>query len=110
MGETPKAGAARLPYPAELVSQVTTTRGSLLRVRPILPADATALVEFHERLSPQSVYRRFFSVHPRLSDTEVHRFTHVDYVDRLALVVCDNARLVAVGRYDRRPGTAEAEV
>ena len=97
-------------YPDELVDNVRTTKGVALQLRPILPADATALIEFHGRLSPQSVYRRFFSVHPRLSDAEVHRFTNVDYVDRLALVVCDRDRLVAVGRYDRRPGTAEAEV
>ncbi len=102
--------APLVPYPDELVDNVTTIKGVALQLRPVLPADATALVEFHGRLSPQSVYRRFFSVHPRLSDAEVHRFTNVDYVDRLALVVCDGDRLVAVGRYDRRPGTAEAEV
>jgi GNAT superfamily N-acetyltransferase len=107
----PIAGIAPPPaYPDELVGVVKTTKGVELRLRRILPADATALVEFHGRLSPQSVYRRFFSVHPTLSEAEVRRFTNVDYVDRLALVVCDGDRLVAIGRYDRRPGTAEAEV
>lgn len=56
------------------------------------------------------MYRRFFTVHPALSEAEVERFTHVDYVDRLALVVEDGTGLVAVGRYDRLPGTDEAEV
>ena len=41
---------------------------------------------------------------------EVERFTRVDYVNRLALVAEDNSGLVAVARYDRTPGTAEAEV
>jgi GNAT superfamily N-acetyltransferase len=49
-------------------------------------------------------------VHPDLSRKEIDHLTSVDYVDRLALVVEDAGRLVAVGRYDRLPGTAEAEV
>jgi hypothetical protein len=89
---------------------VTTTNGAQLLLRPIGPRDAAALVEFGEHLSPESVYRRFFSVHPRLSEPEVQRFTHVDYLDRLALVVSTGDRLVAVGRDDRRPGSDEAEV
>ena len=65
---------------------------------------------FHESLSPRSVYRRFFFAHPRLSPGEVERFTHVDYVDRMAFVVVDGDRIVGVGRYERLAGTDEAEV
>lgn len=97
-------------YPSGLVAEVRTTDGGHLHVRPIRPDDAPGLVEFHEGLSTDSVYRRFFFVHLRLTDSEVERFTRVDYVDRLALVALDGNRLVAVGRYDRRPGTDEAEV
>ena len=45
------------------------------------------MTAFHESLSPRSVYRRFFFAHPHLSPGEVERFTHVDYVDRMAFVV-----------------------
>ena len=41
--------------------------------------DGDALVAFHATASPDTIYRRFFSAHPRLSETEVERFTHVDY-------------------------------
>jgi GNAT superfamily N-acetyltransferase len=68
------------------------------------------LTAFHAGLSAQSVYRRFFFAHPRLTDAEVERFTNVDYKDRLALVVIEDDRLTAVGRYERVPGTEEAEV
>jgi GNAT superfamily N-acetyltransferase len=68
------------------------------------------LVAFHRNLTPRSVYRRFFSVHPILSDAEVARFTCVDYIERLALVGEVGGRIVAVARYDRLPGTTEAEV
>jgi GNAT superfamily N-acetyltransferase len=90
--------------------EVTTRQETTLRLRPIRPEDASGLVAFHGSLSDRSIYRRFFSAHPRLTSTEVDRFTRVDYVDRLALVVEDDARLVAVARYDRTPGTTEAEV
>ena len=65
---------------------------------------------FHEHLSTRSVYLRFFTLHPTLSDVEVARFTTVDYVDRLALVATVDDRLIAVARYDRPPGETEAEV
>jgi GNAT superfamily N-acetyltransferase len=78
--------------------------------RPIRPEDGEALVEFHDGLSAQSVYRRFFFVHPHLSSVEVERFTHVDYVDRLAFAVFDDGRIVGIGRYERLPGTGDAEV
>jgi GNAT superfamily N-acetyltransferase len=97
-------------YPDELARDVKTREGETVRVRPIRPDDAPALVAFHDHLSPLSVYRRFFSLHPKLSAAEVRRFTCVDYVDRLALVAEDHGRLIAVARYDRRPGTTEAEV
>ncbi len=97
-------------YPAELICDVTTSDGTKLRLRPIRPDDANGLVNFHEGLSPVSVYRRYFFVHPRLSALEIERFTNVDYVDRLAFVAEDDDRLVAVGRYDRSPGTGGAEV
>jgi GNAT superfamily N-acetyltransferase len=88
----------------------STGNRPLVTLRPIRTDDAPGLIDFHRHLSPLSVYRRFFSVHPRLSAAEVERFTCVDAVDRLALVAEDDGCLVAVGRYDRDPGTPEAEV
>ncbi len=104
------AGPASPCYPAELECDVTTMLGTTVHVRPIRPDDASRLVTFHSSLTSRSVYRRFFSVHPKLSEAEVTRFTCVDYVDRLALIVEVDARMVAIARYDRLPGTPEAEV
>jgi RimJ/RimL family protein N-acetyltransferase len=88
---------------------VTSPLGAV-SLRPIRPDDAGRLIDFHQHLSPDSVYRRFFSVHPTLSAAEVERFTCVDHFEREALVAEDGDRLVAVGRYDRFPGGSEAEV
>jgi GNAT superfamily N-acetyltransferase len=84
-----------------------STRCSL---RPIRPDDAQLLVAFHSHLAPRSTYLRFFTFHPTLSTGEVERFTSVDYVDRLALVVEVDGKVIAVGRLDRHVGTSEAEV
>ena len=97
-------------YPAHLERVVRSGDGLCVAVRPIRPDDAERLVDFHRRLSPHSVYLRFFTFHPTLSAAEVARFTTVDYVNRLALVATEGDRLIAVARFDRFPGTDEAEV
>ncbi len=97
-------------YPTELTHDFTTENGMKLHLRAIRPDDAQGLVVFHEALSPTSIYRRFFFGHSELSALEVERFTCVDYVDRLALVVEGSEGLVAVCRYERVPDTSEAEI
>jgi GNAT superfamily N-acetyltransferase len=97
-------------YPSELEADVVLRTGRTLRLRPIRPDDAMNLDAFHHHLSSDSIYRRYFSVHPELSHEEVCHLTRVDYVDRLALVIEDDGELVAVGRYERYPGTTDAEV
>lgn len=96
--------------PEELSTEFTVASGATFRLRPIRPDDAEKLVAFHACLSFDSIYRRYFSLHPTLSADEVRHFTQVDYVDRLALVIEDGDQLVAVGRYDRYPNATTAEV
>jgi GNAT superfamily N-acetyltransferase len=112
IGDVPVPGTPELPvgYPDGLDVGEHLRDGSEVRFRPIRPADGGALVAFHDGLSSQSVYRRFFFVHPHLTEAEVARFTHVDYVDRMAYAVFDGDSMVGVGRYERIPGTDEAEV
>jgi GNAT superfamily N-acetyltransferase len=97
-------------YPLELESDIVTRAGATLRLRPIRPDDAEKLDAFHARLSWDSIYRRYFLMHPSLSSAEVTHLTQVDYVDRLAFVIEDGDQLAAVGRYDRYPSTTNAEV
>jgi GNAT superfamily N-acetyltransferase len=97
-------------YPERLVVERRTRLGGMVRVRPIRPEDAPRLLQFHEKLSARSIYLRYFYMHPNLSPAEVDGLTRVDYVDRLAFVVEDGEELIAVARYERTPGTDEAEV
>jgi RimJ/RimL family protein N-acetyltransferase len=99
---------------ADLVESGTITLPdrTVVAYRPIHPADAPALQRFHSRLSAQSIYLRFFGVHPSLSDDQAHYFTNVDGRDRFAFVALDPAdetELIAVARFDRDPGTDRAE-
>ena len=86
-----------------------TSDGDEIAVRPITPDDAPALVDFHEHLSAETVYLRFFSSHTHLRPAEVERFTHVDGHNRFAVVAEHEGGMVAVARYDRlaEPTTAE---
>lgn len=88
-------------YPSEWEADVLLVDGSLARLRPIRPDDARLLVEFYERVSPESKYLRFFAPYPRLSARDVARFTQVDYVDRVAFILISAGLMIGVGRYER---------
>ena len=101
--------AAR-PYPPAWESDAVLSDGGTVHVRPITPDDATRLVAFHGRLSPETVQLRFFSPRPELSPVEVERFTTVDYADRMALVATLGDDIIGVARYDRIPDSDDGEV
>lgn len=87
---------------AQLVADVAELAdGSNVQLRPISDGDADRLVAFHEGLSPETVYLRFFTAHPHLSPPEVERFTHVDGNRRMAFVALDSSDIVGVARYER---------
>jgi RimJ/RimL family protein N-acetyltransferase len=97
-------------YPVALATEVVTDGGIHLSLRPIRPDDAAPLERFHKRLSSQSIYRRYFSLHPVLSEHELRHLTDVDYVTRFAFIVEYLGELIGVGRFDRIPESNEAEV
>ncbi|MFB6982586.1 bifunctional acetate--CoA ligase family protein/GNAT family N-acetyltransferase [Streptomyces scopuliridis] len=108
--ETPSDHA----YPGHWEADVVLRDGGTARIRPITTADAERLVNFYEQVSDESKYYRFFAPYPRLSDRDVHRFTHHDYVDRVGLAVTVGGEFIATVRYDRidergLPATAPAD-
>jgi len=90
--------------------EVVLRDGSRLEVRPIRPDDADALVALHARLSEGTIYRRYFGARPHLAPADVDRFTRVDGRHRFALVAILSGDLVAVARYEGRPGERSAEI
>ncbi|HET7486712.1 MAG TPA: GNAT family N-acetyltransferase [Acidimicrobiales bacterium] len=104
MNTTPSAA------PAHWACDVVLVDGGSVHIRPIERADGPALVRFHEGLSPETVYLRFFAPKPTLSQALADHLTDVDHDDRVALVAEVGGLLVGVARYDREPGTHCAEV
>ena len=96
-------------YPSHWEADVVLVDGGTAHLRPIRPADAEALQRFHLAQSPESVYLRFFAPMPRLSEKDLHRFTHVDHADRVAFVTTVSGEIIGIGRYDRIDATT-AEV
>ena len=95
--------------PRHWEADVLLRDGRTAHVRPIRPADADLLVAFYTRVSDRSKYYRFFSPMPELSARDVVRFTQVDHVDRVALVMLLQGQMIAVGRFETIGG-GEAEV
>ncbi len=89
------------PYPVHWEADVVLRDGGIAHIRPIGPDDAVRLVDFYEKVSDQSKYYRFFAPYPRLSDRDVHRFTHHDYDDRVGLAATVGGEFIATVRYDR---------
>jgi acetyl coenzyme A synthetase (ADP forming)-like protein len=91
-------------YPSEYELDVALRDGGGARVRPIKAEDGPLLVEFFERLGPESRYFRFFRIKETLEPKEVEFFTHVDYSDRMALVALLGGKMIGLASYDREPG------
>lgn len=96
-------------YPAHWEADVVLRDGGTAHLRPIRPDDADRLRRFHERLSEETIYFRFFSILRELSERDIERFTVLDYVDRVALVATVGDELIGVVRYERTDDTT-AEV
>jgi acyl-CoA synthetase (NDP forming)/RimJ/RimL family protein N-acetyltransferase len=95
-------------YPMHWEADVVLRDGRPCHVRPITPHDGARLRDFHSKLSARTVYYRFFSAYPRLTDRDVTRFTEVDHISRVALVATMANDIIGVARYDRlNPHEAE---
>jgi RimJ/RimL family protein N-acetyltransferase len=88
--------------------------GRPVLVRAIRPEDKPFLLEGFRRLSPESVYQRFFQAKKELSARELRYLTEVDFEKHVALLAIleEDGREVAVGvgRYIVEPDAPAAEV
>ena len=92
---------------------VTLGNGAPVRLRPIRPDDEPRLMALCDRLSPRTLYQRFFSVR-RLRPEEAHAFANVDYRQRMAVVAevdtGHEPELVGVARYGRSDEETTADL
>lgn len=93
-----------------MVDVVDLGEGRIVETCAMCADDADRLVRFHNRLSLDTTYLRFFSPHPELSAREIDGFTHVDHLHREALLATLDAEIVGVGRFSALTDPSEAEV
>jgi acetyltransferase len=107
------------PYPAQYLSSWGMKDGTPLTIRPIRPEDEPLMIKFHEGLSEQSVYFRYFhalKLSQRVTHERLARLCFIDYDREMALVgewqdaQSGSRQIVGVGRLTRLPGTGEAEL
>src|SRR6266568_2333613 len=107
------------PYPLQYVSPVTMKNGLKVTIRPIRPEDEPAMAKFHELLSDETVYLRYFHMarlDTRVAHDRLVRKCFIDYDREMALVAelsGTDSRvppIIGVGRLSRRPFYEEAEL
>jgi len=106
------------PYPVQYVSAWKLKNKAPVVIRPIRPEDEPLMVKFHETLSEESVYHRYFSalkLSQRVAHERLTRICFNDYDREIALVVehksprLEEPSILGVGRLSKLHGTNEAE-
>lgn len=86
----------------------TLRDGSRVEIRALRPDDRTELLEAVDRMSNESLRRRFFAPKRHFSEREIEFYSNVDFVSHVALVAVLGKTIVGGGRYIVvAPGTAE---
>ncbi|BDH57094.1 hypothetical protein MTP03_20330 [Tsukamurella sp. PLM1] len=99
------ASAGPYEFPAHWVADVLASDGGVVHLRPVVPDDADAIVEFHAGLSERTRYLRYFGPYPVMPPRDVARMTTVDHEQRVCLLAVLGGRIIAVGLYE---GLADA--
>jgi acetyltransferase len=106
------------PYPIQYVSLWTLYDGTSITIRPIRPEDEPLVVQFHETLSEQSVYLRYFhlmKLSRRIAHERLTRICFIDYDREMALVAdyknpqTGQHEILAIGRLSKLHGIPEGE-
>jgi acetyltransferase len=106
------------PYPSHYVKTLRLPNGSSVTLRPIRPEDEPLMIKFHESLSEESVYYRYFTalkLPQRVAHERLTRICFNDYDREIALVVeraiprTREREILGVGRLTKLHGVNEAE-
>jgi acetyltransferase len=106
------------PYPTQYVTPWKLKDGTRVTIRPIRPEDEPLMVRFHESLSEESVYYRYFGrlkLDQRIAHERLTRICFNDYDREIALVAelkdpdTGQAQILGVGRLSKAHGMNQAE-
>ncbi len=105
-------------YPTQYMTPWKLKNGASVLIRPIRPEDEPLLVKFHQTLSEESVYHRYFSqikLDQRIAHERLVRICFNDYDREIALVAehkdpkTKERQIIGVGRLSKARGRNEAE-
>ncbi len=120
----PKASKSDLPpvairpYPSQYIKPWTLNDDKQITIRPIRPEDEPLMVNFHQYVSQESIYLRYFhliKLQNRVAHERLTRICFIDYDRELALVAehhnpnTEAREILGVGRLSKIYGTNEAE-
>ena len=103
------------PYPTQYIWPWTMRDETPITIRPICPEDEPLVVQFHQTLSEESVYLRYFhlmKLQARIAHDRLTRICFIDYDREIALVAetqSPEPTILGIGRLSRLSGTREAE-
>jgi acetyltransferase len=106
------------PYPIQYATPWKLKGKSGVLIRPIKPEDEPMMVKFHETLSEESVYNRYFSalkLSQRITHERLTRICFNDYNREIALVAelkvakGEEKKILGVGRLSKQHAGNEAE-
>jgi acetyltransferase len=115
-GEENLPRTAIRPYPTQYVSHEELRDGTPVTIRPIRPEDEPLMVKFHEGLSEESVYMRYFhmmNLTQRTAHERLTRICFIDYDREMALVAeatdpdTGEREIMGVSRLSRRGASPE---
>ncbi len=106
------------PYPTQYIKPWTLNDGRQVTIRPIRPEDESLIVDFHQYISEESFYFRYFhmmKLETRTSHERLTRICFIDYDREMALVAdyqdpdTGTQEILGLGRLSKIYGTNEAE-
>lgn len=106
------------PYPTQYVKSWQMKNGTPVTIRPIRPEDEPQVVKFHEPLSEESIYLRYFhlmKLKTRVAHDRLSRICFIDYNREIALVMeckkpeSQETEFLGIGRLSKLHGANEAE-
>lgn len=106
------------PYPSQYIWTAKTKDGMPITIRPIRPEDEPLMVDFHQSLSEESVYLRYFhmiALGQRVAHERLTRICFNDYDREIALVAehkdakSEKRTILGIGRLSREPHTDTAQ-
>ncbi|MGL5034253.1 MAG: bifunctional acetate--CoA ligase family protein/GNAT family N-acetyltransferase [Microcystaceae cyanobacterium] len=106
------------PYPLNYVTSFTLRNDQAVTIRPIRPEDEPLMVKFHQTISEQSLYLRYFhlmSLNSLIAHEKLTQICFIDYDQEMALVAelinpeNSEREILAVGRLTKLHGLNEGE-